>query len=287
MAHTIYYSNDGNANYNALLAELEHRFTKNFQVDFQYRWSHTIDTGSSDFFVGEYPYGLQYARGNSDFDVRHNIKLYGVYQPTFFQKNSWMEKIFGGWQLSGILNWHTGYPWTPVYTDIPGGNLVYTNSKYTSLRPAGSTGNYGTDYSNDTFKKPNGNFPNGATTYFAIPALSTTNPNVPVGTPPAPAVGRNTLVGPSYFDTDITLQKSFGLPKLPIFGENARFEFRGDMYNIFNKLNLGPLGSLNQFNSSPLPSQVIGSAGSPNPDFGQAQSALAGRIIELQMRFSF
>jgi hypothetical protein len=198
-----------------------------------------------------------------------------------------MNKILGGWQISGILNWHTGYPWTPVYNNIPGGNLVYPNSRYIDLRPAGSTGGFGTDTSNRTFQRPNGNFPNGATNYFTVPALSMTNPTVPMGTPPAPAVGRNTLIGPQYFGTDISLQKSFTLPRLPIFGENARFEFRGDLYNIFNKLNLSPLGTLSNFTAAPLPSQVIGTTGSPNPSFGQAQSALAGRIVELQMRFSF
>ncbi|HEX4168176.1 MAG TPA: TonB-dependent receptor [Bryobacteraceae bacterium] len=287
IAHTFFYSNDANASYNALLTELEHRFTKNFQLDFQYRWSHTIDDGSSDFATGEYPYAIQYLKGPADFDVRHNVKLYGVYTPTIFKGHSWMQKILGGWQISGILNWHTGYPWTPVYTDIPGGNLVYPNSGYVDLRPAGSTGGYGMSSSNSTFQQNNGNFPQGALAYFTIPALSTINPTVPVGTPPPPGVGRNTLRGPQYFDTDMTLQKSFTLPKLPIFGENARFEFRGDLYNIFNKLNLSPLGASSVGANAPLPSQIIGSGTTSNPSFGQAQSALAGRVVELQMRFSF
>ncbi len=285
IAHTFFYSNDVNASYNALLTELEHRFNKNFQLDFQYRWSHTIDEGSNDYTLGEYPYGISYLKGSSDFDVRHNVKLYGVYTPTIFKGHGWMQKILGGWQISGILNWHTGYPWSPIYNAIPGGNLVYPNSGYGSLRPAGSTGGFGTDSSNSTFQQANGNFPNGALSYFSIPALSKTDPAVPVGTPPPPGVGRNSLRGPMYFDTDMTLQKSFTLPKLPIFGENARFEFRGDLYNIFNKLNLSPLSNGTSY--GPTPSQIIGSGTTSNPSFGQAQSALGARVVELQMRFSF
>ncbi len=278
VAHTYFYGNDANANYNALLTELQHRFSHNIQLDFQYRWSHTIDDGSNDYFLGEYPYGIQYLKGNADFDVRHNVKLYGVYTPKFFKGHGWAERILGGWQLSGILNWHTGYPWTPTYNNIPTGNLVYPNSGYSSLRPAGSTGGYGTSSSNSTFQQPNGNFPNGSLAYFSIPSFPVNASGVPTGTPPPPGVGRNSLRGPMYFDTDITLQKSFTLPKLPIFGENARFEFRGDLYNIFNKLNLTPLGGA---------STVISNGTSSNPSFGQAQSALAGRVVELQMRFSF
>ena len=81
--HLYFYSNDANGSYNALLVELQHRFSRQFQFDVQYRWSHTIDDGSNDYFIGEYPFGLQYLKGNADFDVRHNVKMYGVWSPRF------------------------------------------------------------------------------------------------------------------------------------------------------------------------------------------------------------
>ena len=68
---------------------------------------------------------------------------------------------------------------------------------------------------------------------------------------------------------------------MKVLGENARIDFRADVFNIFNKLNFTPLN----FTSD---SQKISFDGTTsNPLFGQAQSALAGRIIELQVRFSF
>ncbi len=272
-----FYENDANSSYNALLAEVEHRFARSFQIDFQYRWSHTIDDGSNDYFSGEYPYGLQYLRGDADFDVRHNAKLYGVWTPRLSKGNGWVDKILGGWQLSGILNWHTGYPWTPIYSNT-GCNVVYPNSGYCNLRPDNYLGGAGNDSSNSTFMKPNGNFPNGALTYFTVPAFPAT------GIPPAPSVGRNVERGPNYFDTDLTLQKSFGLPKLPILGENARFEFRGDLFNIFNKLNLAVPGACPPC----IGSNVISFDGTTsNPLFGQSQAALAARVVEMQVRFSF
>ncbi|MBV8828710.1 MAG: TonB-dependent receptor [Acidobacteriaceae bacterium] len=280
---TLYYfTNDANSSYNAMLAELEHRFAHNFQMDFQYRWAHAIDVGSNDYYIGYYPYGLQYLRGSADYDVRHLFKLYGVYSPTLFANgHGWKSMVFGGWQVSGIFNYHTGFPWTPRYANT-GCNVVYQGSGYCNLYPAGYSGGAGTDYSNSTFEKPNGNFPNGALAYFTVPTFQTATFPASGGPPPVPSVGRNLLRGPNYFDIDMTLQKSFGLPKLPIFGENARFEFRANAYNLFNKTNLLTMGL------SGFQNDVISTNGTTsNPIFGQAQQALSGRIIELQARFSF
>lgn len=257
-----------------MLAELEHRFSHSFQLDIQYRWSHAIDDGSNDYYIGEYPYSLSYLKGSADFDVRQLGKVYGVWTPTAFKSNGWKNKVLGGWQISGILNWHTGFPWTPLYGNTSC-SVVYASSGYCNLRPASAVGVYGTSYSNSTFQQPNGNFPNGALSYFTVPTFPT------VGIPPPPGVGRNSLTGPGYFDTDMTIEKSFGLPKMKILGENARFTFRADLFNIFNKLNLTPLSA----NSA---DEIISFNGtSSNSLFGQAQSALAGRIVTLQARFSF
>ena len=269
-----YYTNDGNGSYNALLTELEHRFSKSFQLDAQYRWSKTIDNGSNDYYIGEYPYGLQYLKGLADFDVRHLFKLYGEFSPHLFKGNNWKEKVFGGWQLTGIMNVHTGFPWTPLYTNT-GCNVVYPNSGYCNLRPANYLGGAGTDYSNSTFEQANGNFSKGALSYFTVPTFPAT------GIPAAPAVGRNILQGPGYLNVDSSLTKAFGVPSFGIFGEAARFEFRANFFNIFNKTNLSPMTA----NSA---DQTISFDGrTSNPLFGQSQSALGGRIVELQVRFSF
>lgn len=272
-----FYLNDANANYNAFLAELEHRFSHSLQFDVQYRWSHTIDDGSNDYYTGQYPYGLQYLRGDADFDVRHNLKVYGIWSPHIFKGNGWAAKVLGGWQISGISERQFRLPWTPLYANT-GCNVVYANSGYCNLRPAEYLGGAGTNYSNGTFEKAGANFPNGSLAYFTVPTYPAS------GIPPAPSVGRNVLRGPGYFDTDMTLQKSFGLPKLPILGENAQFEFRADFFNIFNKTNLQNLDN----GGNPYSGNIISSDGlTSNPQFGIAQAGLAGRVINLQVRFSF
>jgi len=104
---------------------------------------------------------------------------------------------------------------------------------------------------------------------------------VPYGPlPTAPGIGRDAFRGPNYFDVDATISKSFGLPKIPVLGENAKFEFRANFYNLFNKVNLQ---NINAIIGSINPDGTM----TPNVHFGEAQNALGARVIELQARFSF
>src|SRR5262249_50192793 len=152
-----------------------------------------------------------------------------------------------------------------------GNNVVYPNSGFGCLRPAAYSGGAGENYSNSTFIRPSGNFPKGALAYFTVPTWPAT------GIPPAPGVGRNTFRGPRYVGLDMTLAKAFGLPKMKAFGEGARLNLQLNAYNVFNKLNL-----------LPTPNNIISNDGkTSNPLFGQSQAALAGRIVELQARFTF
>jgi hypothetical protein len=77
---------------------------------------------------------------------------------------------------------------------------------------------------------------------------------------------------PGYKDVDLTLSKAFGLPNMPVLGENAKIEFRIDAYNVFNNMN---------FNENNI-SNNIG-----NGNFGTINAALAARVISLGARFNF
>jgi hypothetical protein len=265
-----WYSNDAAAHYNALLSQVQHRFSRSFTIDAQYRLSRNTDQGSQDYYKDLYPFDIKYSDGPSDYDVTHNFKLWGVWTPAIFKgSQGWLEKAAGGWSLSGILTANSGFPWTPQYCHT-GQGVVYPNSGYECLRPGQYVGGAGSDSSNSTFKRENGNFPNGALAYLTVPAYPTT------GIPPAPGVGRNVFRGPRYFGLDVTLAKAFGLPNMKILGENAKLNLQANMYNLFNKLNLK------------APDTTISHDGViSNPKFGQSQEAFAGRIVELQARFSF
>jgi hypothetical protein len=287
--HVDWYDNGGRSNFNALLAEVRHQFGHSFQMNTQYRWSKSMDSGSNNYANGNYQFTLNQDYGKSDFDTTHTLKVFGIWSPTIFRGDrSWMEKIAGGWNVSGILNAHSGFPYNPVYNSLPfGGNLVSTcDAVYqtscngggtTSLRPAAYFGGALGNHSTDTFKRANGDFPNGAALYFGPPSytpgpsFSAVVAGAPLGPVPGlPGIGRNAFTGPRYLDIDATLSKAFGLPNMRVLGENAKIEFRANFFNLFNKLNLTNIQ--NDLN---------------DPHFGEAQNALGSRTIEMQARFSF
>lgn len=272
-----YYSYDANSNYSALLTELQHRFSSSFELDAQYRYSKTMDNASGPYQINYYQWNPQLDWGLSDFNSTHNVKIWGVYSPNFFHQG-WEKKILGGWTVSGIFNWHSGFPWTPYFPSTC--NLIYasgacTNGGNTQLAPVAYLGGAGSSSSNSTFLKPGGNFPKGGAAYFTAPTFTNCAaafPQTCPGAPQAPGIQRNSQIGPDYRDVDATLSKAFGLPKMPVLGENAQFEFRANFYNLFNNLNLDPTSIHNNVTDTL---------------FGETTGALGGRTIEMQLRFSF
>ena len=146
------------------------------------------------------------------------------------------------------------------------------------MRPAAYLGGAGSDYSIDAFRRAGGNFPNGGPAYFVEPARTqgpafadVASGRVPAGPiPQAPGVERNSFRGPRYLNVDATLNKAFGLPAIRGLGSAPRVEIRAGFYNLFNKINL-----------KNIQADIL------NEHFGEAQEGLAGRVIELQARFSF
>jgi hypothetical protein len=258
---------DVNANYNGMNASLARRFANGYKFDVYYRWAKSIDTLSNEGPGAEtnqtFPQDLHTERGPSDYDVTHSITTSGLWDLPFFRhsKNT-AGKILGGWQLSGIMTWHTGFPWTPktgTCVSTPGGPTLCPS------RPVRYFGGALTDTSNDIFTSAHGQFP-GITTSGA-PYFDINNP----GGFLRPGIGRNSFRGPRYFSVDMTVGKKTGLPTF--LGEGASLDLRANFFNAFNNLNLAPF----RFFAATIES----------PNFGRAERGLAGRVIELQARFSF
>ena len=280
-----YYANTGTGNYNALITTLKHNFTHHYSLEVQYTWAKAMDENSGPYEEDPYPFDSHAAYGRSDYNVGNGFKIFGLWQPVFFGGHGWAEKVIGGWSLSGIFNWHTGFPWTPVYNVNTTGGLYYNGSGYGSLRPAAYLGGAGTKTSNETFMQASGNpnYQGNGTTYFAPPTF-VNGPTFPATAPgPIPGISRNYLNGPTYSDLDASLSKAFGLPSNRVLGENSKLEFRVDTYNLINKLNLST-ASIDNTLGSVDPSGAITSV---NTDFGVARTALGSRTIQLQARFSF
>jgi hypothetical protein len=74
-------------------------------------------------------------------------------------------------------------------------------------------------------------------------------------------VGRDTIWGPGLQSWDTTFSKNFAI------SEQRHFQFRGDLFNLFNHVNYNP---------------PDGGAG--NSTFGVITSALPGRSIQLGLK---
>lgn len=283
---------NGHANYNSMIVTLRHQMSNQFQAEVNYNWAKSMDTSSGPYSQQDYPYDPQLTYASSDYNVGNLIKVFGMWQPMFFRGHSWAEKIAGGWNISGIYNWHTGFPWTPYFytgsSGTPSGSLYCTGcgTTYNQLLPGAYLGGAGRNTSNAAFKSGPGvgtgvnyNFPaasaaGNAYAYFAIPtyALGPAFPNsagVAAPLPQNPGIGRNSLPGPHYKDVDATVSKTFGMPRLR---EGAGLTVRADAFNVFNELNFNPGSISNNITSA---------------NFGQATGALGARTVTLQASFNF
>ena len=294
-----YYADDGAARFNALLLELKHNFSQSFQVDTQYRLSHAMDAGSNAYAGSFYQWNIATGFGTSDYDVHHAFKVYGVYSPTIFKgSRSWMEKVAGGWSISGILNAHTGFPWTPQYglgALDNGFEPVFNFGKFTcgptcdagsgAILPAAYLGGFQQNYHGNSNATGEALFtPPSLTpgTLFECLFVTAVTANCPNGKqgfgglPSVPGIARNSFYGPGYFNIDAQLSKAFGLPNMKLIGENGKIEIRANFYNLFNKVNLNGTCGWNG---------VV--CDIKQAHFGESQSALGARVIEMQARFSF
>jgi hypothetical protein len=271
-----YFSNTGMANNNQAYASLRKTMSHGFSVDASFQWAKSMDQGSQPYYIDPYSFNPSLAYGRSDFNFGKAVKIFGLWQPVFFHNNSIISKIADGWSISGIYNFHTGFPFTATY-NVPGGNLYYGNSGYTTLRPTFYTNNGGRNHSVNAMKQTNlgnVNFPMAGANqpYFGIPSTGIASGTGAYTLPSLPGVARNSFDGANYQDLDTTIAKSFGLPGSRFFGERPGIEIRMDAFNVLNITNLAP----NSVSSNIL-----------DPNFGTFNRGLAGRIVNLQARFSF
>ena len=98
-----------NSNYNSLQASLEKRFSHGLQAQVAYTFSKSFDQASS--FEGELnpldPHGTY---SLSQFDARHRLVFSYVWQLPIPKYSGFAGKVLNGWDVSGIYTYQTGFP---------------------------------------------------------------------------------------------------------------------------------------------------------------------------------
>ena len=256
---------DVNSNFNGLNLSLTRSFSAGLGIQANYRWSKSIDQLSNEGPGASsnqtYPQDQRTERGPSDFDATHTLTIAAQYElPWYRNRKGMAASLLGGFQLSPIVTWHTGFPYTVKIgksVSTPGGPSLGP------VRPTAYYGNAVYDNSNDAFLNGT-NWVGGGAQYFNIAAAG------------PPGIGRNSFRGPHYVSTDLSISKQFKLGSRLHLGESPLIDLRANFYNLFNNLNLTPFGFYDP------------GIFADSPQFGRAtQPGLAGRVVEFQGRFSF
>jgi hypothetical protein len=103
----------GTLDYHALLVKFQRRFANNFSVLNSYTYGKAIDLNSDNDgnVTLTNVYDPQYNRGPADYDITHTFTSSVIYEIPWAR-----EKLYGGWQLSGIVLVRGGLPLTPATT---------------------------------------------------------------------------------------------------------------------------------------------------------------------------
>ena len=216
-----YFGNDANNHYNALQTKIEKRFSHGYSLLAHYTYSHAKNQESAYYTIDRnVSYGRPEWQRDHVFVTANIFELpFGRGKPYLGQASRGLELLVGGWQLTTNLVVMSGEGFTPSYANCGADEDVGV------CRPdrVGSTSVSGQSRNQwykgaDTVLAGNGD----TSGPWQRPAIGTLG-----------NAGRNTLLGPGWFDTDMSFNKSF------VITEKVKAQFRAEAFNVFNHVNLG------------------------------------------------
>jgi carboxypeptidase family protein/TonB-dependent receptor-like protein len=207
---------NGNSNYSSLQTVLKVREWHRFTSQFTYTWAHGLDDMTQ--YRGTLPQdsmNLKADYGSMDYDTRHNFTAvlnYGL--PTA----SRFKPLLNGWELSSLVSLHTGQPFS----------VFSSNDNSGTGEGAQRADLIGDPYAgvSHAFNKDGVTWLNQSA--FADPAAGL------FGTS-----GRNAFYGPGYASVDFSVLKNTKIT------ERINTQFRIEMFNLFNRVNLAPPSNTN------------------------------------------
>jgi carboxypeptidase family protein len=213
------------SNYNALQAGLRRRYSEGLEFLTSYTLSKTLTDNLGYYGSGGVAAQGAYSGNNYDrhgynygpafFDARHNITASAIYELPFHRNGnrsaSWsglVDTVLGGWNVSGIVSWHTGFPITVTATDVSlqGPRGVARPNRIGDGKPSNQTIDHWLDE-----------------TAFTMPALGSFG-NAGVGI----------VRAPKYGNLDVSLGKKFSL------AGGKYVDFRAEFFNFLNHPSFNP-----------------------------------------------
>jgi Carboxypeptidase regulatory-like domain len=220
---------DAISSYQALQVKVTHRFSKGLFFLGSYTWSHALDNNEGDEGFGggvgnstpqnnNAPLSANYA--NSYINVPQRLSLSYVYQLPFGRGRSFMDHggiasaVVGGWSVSGITTFQSGFPFSVLGRDYSGTGALYT------IFPDRVCNGGGDQTISSWFN----------TNCFTDSLLQQ---DLASGQPRFGNSGRNILSGPGLNIWNFVIFRDIAL------GERAALDLRAEAFNLFNHANFG------------------------------------------------
>ncbi|MBS1822984.1 MAG: carboxypeptidase regulatory-like domain-containing protein [Acidobacteria bacterium] len=214
----------GNSNYNALQAVYRQRFGLGLQADFNYTFSKSLDATSQAERLGSSgstnsaqiinTWDPSQLYGPSDFDLRHQINTNYIWKLPFGRGqrfggsiSRFEDLLIGGWQMTGIVRWTSGFPF-----QVNNGNNFPTNYDIQGFATQIAKIPSGRGKLQQRFADPAAVI---AAFDFALPGESGT---------------RNPLRGDGYFEQDAGLEKAFSA------SEHLKIKTGIELFNVTNSV---------------------------------------------------
>lgn len=271
-----YTTNRNGSGYNGFTSYLRKSFHAGYSFQVTYTLQKTtdlmstvpgVDKGSENSVVID-AYNVAEQRSVSSQDVPQQLSYNAVWIiPTPGISNGLMKNIVGGWQVSALGTLMGGLPAT-VYTTLPQDDFNEDGYNY-DLPNKPDIGTPTTGFKRSSFLT--GTF---KTTDFPLPVDGN---GVPLGY--EGNIGRNSVRGPGFAQTDAALAKDTRLPFF--FSESANLQFRLDMYNAFNRVNL------QGWDTNLADGGVDASTGQAFGNFGKATGVAQARTLQLSTKIVF
>jgi hypothetical protein len=237
-------SSQGNSTYHAFQATLNKRLSRGFTVLANYTFGKLLDDASSDGDGPANPWNIAAEKGHSDFDITQRfVASYIWLLPILRRGHPVLRSVLGDWELNGIIVLETGRWLTVVSGQDRSGTGVNEDR-------ADVVGDWRLPSNRSRNERIARWFNTDA---FAVNAAGT------FGT-----AGRNIIPGPGQVDVTFGLFKNFAVR------EGHRLQFRAELFNALNRVNLG----------NPNMNRSSG-------NFGRITSAGAPRVVQLALKYSF
>ena len=212
-----YHMGDSNSNYHGLQTRLEKRFSGGLSFLGAYTFMRATDLSGNELTGGTIdPRDLNRDRSLSDTHLKHRLSVSYVYELPFGPGKRFLNtggvagQVLGGWQLSGVTVYESGRPLT--------------------ASAPGDSGNVGIGSRPDRIC--DGNLDSGTTGQWFDTSCFVAPQQFTFGNS-----GRNILLGPGFNAWDIGIMKRFRIT------EQHFLQFRAEMFNAFNEVNLGNPGT--------------------------------------------